>query len=81
MLATTNCIVLPLESYRERVFTSQVVAVPGGTRIRGNDFAPLIAKARACKPLAENHVKDSTIGFHYTTILSLAEQIVAGVKS
>jgi hydroxylamine reductase len=81
VLATTNCIQIPTAQYKDRIFTTRYVAVPGGTLIKGNDFAPLIAKAKACAPLKDHHVKTSTIGFHYTTVLSLADKIVAGVKS
>jgi hydroxylamine reductase len=56
-------------------------AVPGGVRIKGDDFSELIAKAKACPPLTENKVKTSQVGFHYSVILSLADKVVAAVKS
>ena len=81
VLATTNCILIPTEQYQDRVFTTRVTAVPGGTRIMDENFAPLIEKARQCPPLPEQEDKTSTIGFHYQNILGLADKIVAGVKS
>ena len=81
ILATTNCILTPPPSYRDRVFTTHCVSVPGGQRIQGTDFSALIACALACEPLWEKQVKVSTIGFHYSVILGLADKVVEAVKS
>ncbi|MBI4858671.1 MAG: hydroxylamine reductase [Candidatus Riflebacteria bacterium] len=81
VLATTNCILIPLDSYRDRVFTMRHVAVPGGIRIPGNDFSRLISKAKECPPLKDHHVRTTTVGFHYSVILGLADTVVAAVKS
>ncbi|MCB9834198.1 MAG: hydroxylamine reductase [Planctomycetes bacterium] len=81
VLATTNCILLPKESYKGRVFHTRVTAVPGGTRIDDDDFAPLIACARACEPCVEHFEKESTIGFHHSVILDKAGDLVAAVKA
>ncbi len=80
VLATTNCILIPKESYADRVFTTRVTAVPGGHRFKTNDFAPLIEKAKSCQPLPDNIVRESQIGFHRTAILDLADTIVQAVK-
>ena len=80
VLATTNCILIPTEAYADRVFTTRVTAVPGGTRIADNDFSGLIQKAQACEPLAEAQTGSSTIGFHYQNILGLADKVVGAVK-
>jgi hydroxylamine reductase len=81
VLATTNCVLIPPESYKGRLFTTRVTAVPGATRLTSNDFSAVIAKARQCKPLIDKPVKESTIGFHHTVILGLADKIVAAVKA
>jgi hydroxylamine reductase len=81
ILATTNCVLIPPESYKDRLFTTRATAVPGGTRITGNDFSAVIAKAKQCKPLSAKPVKESTIGFHHTAILGLADKIIAAVKA
>jgi hydroxylamine reductase len=80
VVATTNCIVIPKETYADRVFTTRVTAVPGGVRIKGNDFSPLIAKALKCPPLQEKIARTSTIGFHRQVILDAAPTIVQAVK-
>jgi hydroxylamine reductase len=81
VVATTNCILTPDERYADRVFTTRVTAVPGGTRIKGNDFGPVIAKALKCAPLPEHKVKESVVGFHHSAILGIAGSIVSAVKA
>jgi hydroxylamine reductase len=80
-VATTNCVLIPRDSYKDRLFTTRVTAVPGGTRLKDGDFAPVIAKAKQCKPLPEQNGVHSTVGFHHSTILGLADQIIAAVKA
>ena len=81
ILGTTNCVLIPPESYADRLFTTRVTAAPGATRIPDNDFSAIIAKAKACPPLPEKKVRESTIGFHHSVILGLADKLVAAVKS
>lgn len=81
ILGTTNCVLIPPETYADRLFTTRVTAVPGGNRLTTNDFSPVIECAKQCDPLPENKVRESTIGFHHSVILSLAEQVVDAVKS
>lgn len=81
ILATTNCVLIPQNGYGSRLFSTRVTAVPGGARVQGNDFAPLIAKAKACPPLAASNGKTTTVGFHHSVLLGVADQIVAAVKS
>jgi hydroxylamine reductase len=80
VLATTNCVLIPREAYKDRLFTTRVTAVPGGTRLTTNDFSEVIECAKRCQPLTDNRVKESTIGFHHTVVLGLADRIVAAVK-
>ncbi|MFH1417020.1 MAG: hydroxylamine reductase [Planctomycetota bacterium] len=81
VLATTNCVLIPKDAYKDRLFTTRVTAVPGGKRLTTNDFSQVIACAKACKPLPDKPVKESTIGFHHSVILSLADKIVGAVKA
>ncbi len=81
IVATTNCILIPPESYADRLFTTRMTAVPGGTRIPDGDFSPVIERARSCDPLPEQFIRESTIGFHHRTVLQAADQIVDAVKS
>jgi hydroxylamine reductase len=81
IVATTNCILIPKESYADRLFTTRYTAVPGATRIANRDFSPIVAKALQCPPLKKNLRKTSTIGFHRTVLLDNAAAIVDGVKT
>lgn len=81
VLATTNCIVIPPQSYADRLFTTRATAAPGATRILDNDFSAVIAKAKACKPLEASPIKKSTVGFHHSAILAIAPTIIDAVKA
>jgi hydroxylamine reductase len=81
VLATTNCIVIPPETYAGRLFTTRVTAAPGATRLKDDDFSPVIAAAKARPPLSASPLKKSTIGFHHSAILELAPTIVDAVKA
>ncbi len=81
ILGTTNCVLIPPDSYASRLFTTRITAVPGGTRLAGNDFSAVIEKAKQCAPLSENKVRESTIGFHHSVILGVADKIVDAVKA
>ncbi len=81
VLATTNCILIPHEEYRDRLFTTRVTAVPGATCLADSNFSAVIDKAKQCTPLPDAPHRESTIGFHHSVILGLADQIVAAVKA
>ncbi len=81
IVATTNCVLIPSDVYADRLFTTRITAVPGGTRIPDNDFSAVIEKAKCCDPLVDNIVRESTIGFHHSVILGLADKVVDAVKS
>ncbi len=81
VLATTNCILIPRDEYKDRVFTTRFTAVPGGTRIADGNFAAVIAKALACPPLTANERGKIKVGFHANVILNAAGTIVDAVKA
>jgi hydroxylamine reductase len=83
IIATTNCVLIPpaSSSYLNRLYTTNVTAVPGATRLKPGDFSAVIKQALEIGPLTPTPIKKSTIGFHYTTILGLADKVVEAVKS
>jgi len=81
VLATTNCVLIPPDDYKDRLFTTRVTAVPGGTRLTSNDFSVVIRKAKESAPLTDAPAGQSTVGFHHSVILGLADKIVAAVKA
>lgn len=92
LLFTTNCLMPPKDSYRDRVFTTEVVAFPGCVHIEempdgSKDFSPVIEKALALGGFAEtmeftgiNGGKEVTTGFSHAAILSHADTVVEAVR-
>ena len=62
-LATTNCVLIPRPAYADRMFTTRVTAVPGGTRIDGDDFSRRRGRwpsaARRCPSAVDRQVDRS----------------------
>ena len=89
VLFTTNCLMPPKESYAGRVFTTEVVAYPGMVHIgEERDFTPVIEKALELGGYPEEHPMTGinggtqvTTGYGHGTILSVADQVVAAVRS
>ena len=81
VLGTTNCVLIPPESYRGRLFTTRATAVPNGQRIMNEDFSPVIEAALAGPPCEERITGESTVGFHRTVLLDRAQTIVDAVKA
>jgi hydroxylamine reductase len=81
VVATTNCILIPHADYADRIFTTRFTAVPGGTRIPGNDFSAVIAKAKACPPLTKRVDGMHEVGYHRQVLLNAAGTIVDAVKA
>ena len=81
ILATTNCVLIPRDVYKDRLFTTRVTAVPGGKRLKTNDFSAVIECAENAAPLPDRPVRESTVGFHHNVLLGLADKIVAAVKA
>jgi hydroxylamine reductase len=80
IVATTNCILIPPEVYKDRLFTLRATAVPGAKKVVGDDYSAVIAAAKASVPLVDNHVKTTTIGFHHSVLKSVAGPIIDAVK-
>ncbi len=89
VLFTTNCLMPPKDSYRDRIFTTEVVSYPGMVHIgEEKDFTSVIRKAKELGGYPEeqhfhgvNGGTEVTTGFGHGTILSVAGQVVEAVKS
>ena len=86
ILMTTNCIVPPKDSYKDRLYTTGAAGYPGCTHIpgeagEGKDFSALIEHARRCPPPRELETGEIVGGFAHAQVLSLADRIVEAVKS
>lgn len=76
ILATSNCVLLPQDEYKDRIFTSGVARLPDVPHIEDYDFTPLIEKALSLPELPEEPEETVlTTGFGASTILSLKDKI------
>ena len=83
ILMTTNCIQKPRESYKDRIFTSGLVAWPGVQHIgRDRDFTPVIEAALAAPGFAADAPpKTITVGFGRNAVLGVADKVIDAVKA
>lgn len=81
ILATTNCIQIPKETYKDRFFTMGVTSASKEGHIQGHDFSKLIERTLKTQPLAEAPGKKIMTGFHHTAILGIADKIIGAVKA
>lgn len=81
ILGTTNCVLIPKDTYRDRMFTCSVARLPGVVHIKGRNFAPAIEKALALPPLPEAPGPTTVTGFHHQAVLQLAGRITELIKA
>ena len=83
IIMTTNCIVPPKESYKNRLFTTGVVAFKGCKHIGGEekDFSEVIDLAKNSLPPKEIEQGEIIGGFAHNQVLQLADKIVEAVKN
>ena len=86
ILMTTNCVVPPAESYRNRLWTTGAVGVSGCNHIEGEygktkDFSGIIAQAKGCQPPEQLETGKIVGGFAHEQVFALADKVVAAVKS
>lgn len=80
ILGSTNCVVKPKDSYKERMFTCGIAGLEGVTHIVDRNFEPVIQKALELPQLSAQEGIKITTGFHHTNVLALADKIVDAVK-
>ena len=85
ILMTTNCIVPPKDSYKNRLFTTGAVGFPGCDHIEEvkgkKDFSALIEMAKSCQPPQELERGQIVGGFAHEQVFALADKVVEAVKS
>jgi len=87
ILMTTNCLVPPKDSYKDRVFTTGVVGFEGLSHIEdrpagGNkDFSPVIEAAKQADPPEELETGTVMTGFAHNALSQSAEDILAAIES
>ncbi len=84
---TTNCLVPPKDTYKDRLYTTGVVAFDGVKHIadrvdgKAKDFSSLIAHAKKCPPPTEIETGEIVGGFAHNQVMGLADQVVDAVKT
>lgn len=86
ILMTTNCIVPPLDSYKDRMYTTGAAGYPGCTHITEDengkkDFSAIIEHAKRCSAPAQIEEGEIIGGFAHAQALALADNVVDAVKS
>ncbi len=86
ILMTTNCIVPPKDSYKDRLFTTGAAGYPGCKHIDGaygetKDFSEIIELAKKCEAPEELETGTIVGGFAHEQVFALADKVVDAVKS
>ncbi|MBQ9293124.1 MAG: hydroxylamine reductase [Campylobacter sp.] len=86
ILMTTNCIVPPPDSYKDRLYTTGAAGFEGCKHIKGEigeikDFSELIEQAKTCAPPTELESGKIIGGFAHAQVFALADKVVEAVKS
>lgn len=86
ILMTTNCLVPPKDSYKDRVYTTGVVGHKDLKHIEANengakDFSEIIAHAKKCDSPTEIEKGEIVGGFAHNQVLALADKVVEAVKT
>lgn len=87
ILMTTNCLMRPRSSYKDRIYTTNVVGwegvryIPKGANGK-KDFSEIIQHALELGGFPEDQeVQEILVGFGHHAVLERAEEIIAAVKS
>ena len=86
ILMTTNCIVPPKDSYKDRIYTTGSAGFPGCKHIAGDigeekDFSEIIEHAKRCAAPIEIEKGEIIGGFAHNQVLALADKVVDAVKT
>ncbi|MBC2723054.1 hydroxylamine reductase [Desulfosporosinus sp.] len=87
VLLTTNCLIPPKDSYKDRLYTTGVVGFEGVKHIadradgKAKDFSAIIEQAKICPPPTEIETGEIVGGFAHNQVLALADKVVDAVKS
>ncbi|MDP4160675.1 MAG: hydroxylamine reductase [Bacillota bacterium] len=87
ILLTTNCLIPPKDSYKDRLYTTGIVGFEGLKHIadrengKAKDFSAIIEQAKKCPPPTEIETGEIVGGFAHNQVLALADKVVDAVKS
>ncbi len=84
---TTNCLIPPKDTYKDRLYTTGVVGFDGvkhiADRLEGSakDFSALIEHAKQCPPPTEIETGELVGGFAHHQVIALADKVVDAVET
>ncbi|WP_410514249.1 hydroxylamine reductase [Paenibacillus sp. BR2-3] len=87
ILMTTNCIVPPKDSYKDRLYTTGntgfpgVKHIPAGTDGKVKDFSAIIEQAKSCAAPEEIETGEIIGGFAHAAVMGVADQVVEAVQT
>lgn len=85
VIATTNCVLIPRDSYRDRLYTTGTAGVEGVSHIPEvdgkKDFSAVIEQAKKCALPTQIDDVNIIVGFGHSQVLALADKIIGAVKS
>jgi len=87
ILMTTNCLVPPKDSYKDRVYTTGVVGFPDVKHIedrkegKAKDFSEIIEDAKNCEAPLELETGTIPGGFAHEAVMNVADKVVEAVKA
>ncbi|KAJ9449041.1 Hydroxylamine reductase [Diplonema papillatum] len=84
IVMTTNCLIEPKSTYRNRLWTRQTTGWPGLKHMVNDDYSEVIAKALELQPFQgseQGRTGPMTTGFGADAILANADKVVGAIKS
>jgi len=88
VLMTTNCLTPPKDSYKNRVYTTDVVGYPGLSHIEDRDdfsdtkdFSKIVEHAKKCD--SPEKLEEGSIpgGFAHNSVLSIADKVIEAIQA
>ena len=87
VLLTTNCLVPPKDTYKDKVYLTGIAGfeglkyIPDGKNGSVKDFTEIIAHAKKCSSPEKLENGEITVGFAHNAALGVADKIVEAVKN
>jgi len=83
IIMTTNCIIEPRDSYKDRIYTRGEVGWPGVHHLPTRDFSAVIKQALEMPGFTKEATTQKTVmvGFGHKTVLSVADKVLSAAKS
>ena len=82
IVMTSNCMIEPLQNYRNRMFTTGPTGWPGVRHIGDDDFGLVVQAAHAQPGFAASAPERTvTVGFGHQAVLGVADKVIGAVKS